>query len=133
MLLEQFTQEGFSLTHEYAGSLVQCGTKHFTAARVRMTVGGRVAVNWQQWHCPGPPFLCGASSDTREPHIFKLLNILASRSWEGRRASHNDLSAAKSVHRVHRHKRSAEFVYREVDRNAADNGLCLRSSSRAYV
>ncbi|GBP44577.1 hypothetical protein EVAR_75034_1 [Eumeta japonica] len=112
----------------------------FHAARVRMTVGGRVAVQLAAVALPWTS-LVGLYSDTERPHtMFRLLNIFLASSVLGRtaRTSHNgEPSLAKSVHRVHREALAAEvgldFVYREVGRNAADNGFSLRSSSRAYV
>ncbi|GBP42592.1 hypothetical protein EVAR_87143_1 [Eumeta japonica] len=96
----------------------------FHAARVRMTVGGRVAYNWQRWHCPGPPFLCGASTRIPErPHtMFRLLNIFLASSVLGRtaRTSHNgEPSLRQSLCTECTGPLAAEvgldFVYREVD------------------
>ncbi|GBP24414.1 hypothetical protein EVAR_19289_1 [Eumeta japonica] len=98
--------------------------------RVRMTVGGRV-YNWQRWHCPGPPFLCGASTRIPErPHtMFRLLNIFLASSVLGRtaRTNHNsEPSLRQSLCTECTGSLAAEvgldFVYRKsVD--AADNGL----------
>ncbi|GBP86609.1 hypothetical protein EVAR_85742_1 [Eumeta japonica] len=79
----------------------------FHAARVRMTVGGRVAVQLAAvalldlLSCAGP--LLGYPRGTHT--MFRLLNIFLASSVLGRtaRTSHNgEPSAAKSVHRVHR-------------------------------
>ncbi|GBP42266.1 hypothetical protein EVAR_16362_1 [Eumeta japonica] len=97
----------------------------FHAARVRMTVGGRVAV--QLAAVPGPPpFLCGLYSDTREHHVQIIEYILGFLGPGKDGENHNgEPSLRQSVHRVQEATAEVglDFVYREVGRNAADNGL----------
>ncbi|GBP91810.1 hypothetical protein EVAR_56525_1 [Eumeta japonica] len=98
----------------------------FHAARVRMTVGGRVATTGSGG--TGPPFLCGASTRIPErPHtMFRLLNIFLASSVLGRtaRTSHNgEPSLRQSLCTGTMAEVGLDFVYREVGRNAADNGL----------
>ncbi|GBP40308.1 hypothetical protein EVAR_86454_1 [Eumeta japonica] len=100
----------------------------FHAARVRMTVGGRVAVQLAAVALPWTSFLVRGLSDTERPHtMFRLLNMASSVLGRTARTSHNgEPSLRQSLCTECREawpQRSADFVYREVGRNAADNGL----------
>ncbi|GBP10439.1 hypothetical protein EVAR_76307_1 [Eumeta japonica] len=88
----QFTQEGFSPDSRVRGHSGPMWDQTFHAARVRMTVGGRVAVQLAAVALPWTSFLCGASTRIPEGHtMFRLLNIFLASSVLGRtaRTSHN--------------------------------------------
>ncbi|GBP08456.1 hypothetical protein EVAR_77152_1 [Eumeta japonica] len=125
------------LTHEYAGTLWSNVGPNISRSAGPHDSWRPRGHNWQQWHCPGPPFLCGASTRIPErPHtMFRLLNIFLASSVLGRtaRTSHNGEPSLRQSLCTECTGSGLDFVYREVGRNAADNGLWLRSSSRAYV
>ncbi|GBP21275.1 hypothetical protein EVAR_11670_1 [Eumeta japonica] len=81
------------LTHEYAGTSGPMWDQTFHAARVRMTVGGRVAVQLAAVALPWTSFLVrGLYWIPERPHtMFRLLNIFLASSVLGRtaRTSHN--------------------------------------------
>ncbi|GBP54731.1 hypothetical protein EVAR_42931_1 [Eumeta japonica] len=129
MLLETIHAGGFSPTREYAGTSGPMWDQTFHAARVRMTVGGRVAVQLAvRWHCPD--LLSWAYLDTREAthHVQIIEYILGFSVLEGRREpAYNGEPSLRQSRRVHRgspgRRGRLDFVYVEVGRNAADNGL----------
>ncbi|GBP97767.1 hypothetical protein EVAR_97627_1 [Eumeta japonica] len=127
----QFTQEGFSPDSRVRGhSLVQCGTNISRSAgphdswrpRGRTTGSGGTALT----------FLVRASTRIPErPHtMFRLLNIFLASSVLGRTARTSIMVSrlcgkvcAPSAQEALAAEVGLDFVYREVGRNAADNGL----------